>query len=328
MDNSRKSASGKTSPEPSAVTKARTSTRSSKNSAASRNPAFLFLDLRHGGGGSDGPPQEKSWETGIPSHGELWMRNTGASPSVAVVSSLSSILEANVPEKYVLSEKACQGILRRCEERGKPLDPLLKSVLERQAGLSPTPLKSDPAVLGGGKGALIQTDLSATLATHNDQYLFQPLPPAFGFKAGQSPSAGGLGWEKEVAQTLGANMSGLEPTVCCYAVESHPMDSRVKLSEDGLVQTLAARMGTGGGGTRLSSSSAVPTTAVRGICPRRSECHPGDTPDIFHPQLGVGRNFRRVQFGWFVADPITGTLRTLEGRDPSIIILSPKGGDP
>lgn len=155
-----------------------------------------------------------------------------------------------------------------------------------------------------------------------------PPPPAFGFKAGQSPSAGGLGWEKEVAQTLGANMSGLEPTVCCYAVESHPMDSRVKLSEDGLVQTLAARMGTGGGGTRLSSSSTVPTTTVRRICPRRSKCHAGDTSDISNPQLGVGRSFRRVQFGWFVPDSITGTLRTWEGRDPSTIIMSPKGGNP
>lgn len=29
---------------------------------------------------------------------------------------------------------------------------------------------------GGGKGALIQEDKSATLATNNDQYLFQPIP--------------------------------------------------------------------------------------------------------------------------------------------------------
>jgi DNA (cytosine-5)-methyltransferase 1 len=32
---------------------------------------------------------------------------------------------------------------------------------------------------GGGKGALLQKDKSATLATNNDQYLFQPMSPTF-----------------------------------------------------------------------------------------------------------------------------------------------------
>lgn len=100
---------------------------------------------------------------------------------------------------------------------------------------------------GGGKGALIQENKSATLATNNDQYLFQPanmvlddqggqqitvrtdgkaptlraethgnLPcvlEAAGFKAGQS-MAGGIGWQKECAATLAAQCSGTEPTVC------------------------------------------------------------------------------------------------------------------
>ena len=104
---------------------------------------------------------------------------------------------------------------------------------------------------GGGKGALIQEDKSATLATNNDQYLFQPvnmvlddqggqqitvrtdgkaptlraethgnLPcvlESAGFKAGQS-MAGGIGWQEECAATLAAQCSGTEPTVCvkCY----------------------------------------------------------------------------------------------------------------
>ena len=34
-------------------------------------------------------------------------------------------------------------------------------------------------------------------------------------------------------------------------IENHPADSRVKLSEDGIVQTLSARMGTGGGNVPL-----------------------------------------------------------------------------
>ena len=115
----------------------------------------------------------------------------------------------------------------------------------------PYTLKIRSGCEGGGKGALIQVDKSATLATNNDQYLFQPvnmvlddqgrqqitvrtdgkaptlraethgnLPcvlESAGFKAGQS-MAGGIGWQKECAATLAAQCSGTEPTVCvkCY----------------------------------------------------------------------------------------------------------------
>ena len=37
----------------------------------------------------------------------------------------------------------------------------------------------------------------------------------------------------------------------CYAVENHPMDSRVKLKDDGICETLNARCGTGGGNVPL-----------------------------------------------------------------------------
>ena len=38
-----------------------------------------------------------------------------------------------VPQKYYLSQKACLGILRRSEARGKELPPMLKKALQRQA---------------------------------------------------------------------------------------------------------------------------------------------------------------------------------------------------
>lgn len=48
--------------------------------------------------------------------------------------SLSDILEAgNVPPQYCLSKKACMGILRRSEMRGKELPVLLRQALERIA---------------------------------------------------------------------------------------------------------------------------------------------------------------------------------------------------
>lgn len=50
-----------------------------------------------------------------------------------VESTLSQILEDNVPEKYYLSQKACEGILRRAERMGKKLPDVLKTALEQQS---------------------------------------------------------------------------------------------------------------------------------------------------------------------------------------------------
>ena len=62
---------------------------------------------------------------------EFLTLNTGECPSVAVESTLSQILEVNAPEKYYLSAKACEGILRRAERRGKELPQMLKDALEQ-----------------------------------------------------------------------------------------------------------------------------------------------------------------------------------------------------
>ena len=65
--------------------------------------------------------------------GECLMRNTGEFPSDAVESRLSSILEETPHMKYYLSAKACSGILRRAERRGKELPPALKKALLMQS---------------------------------------------------------------------------------------------------------------------------------------------------------------------------------------------------
>ena len=61
------------------------------------------------------------------------MHNGGAFPKEENVSTLSQILQAEVPEKYYLSQKACLGILRRASARGKKLPEVLRLALERQA---------------------------------------------------------------------------------------------------------------------------------------------------------------------------------------------------
>jgi hypothetical protein len=60
-------------------------------------------------------------------------------PNDDVVCSLSDILEIGaVPQQYYLSRKACIGILRRAERRGKQLPPLLAHALRQAAGMEPT----------------------------------------------------------------------------------------------------------------------------------------------------------------------------------------------
>lgn len=122
---------GKMSPEHSVPQTGKTSGRSSRRSSALRNVPVMCLDLTPGAGNLLGLP---FWEIGSAWLGESWMLNTGESPSVAVGSSLSQILEDSPHLKYYLSRKACLGILRRSEKRGKELPPQLREALMIQSG--------------------------------------------------------------------------------------------------------------------------------------------------------------------------------------------------
>lgn len=157
--------SGKTCPEHSAATKDKTSQQSSKRSSASqsRKPPILKCLKK---AGTPGGATTMKWEDDGAWLGECMMRNTGEFPNVAVVSRLSQILETTPQAKYSLSAKACQGILRRAERRGKDLPETLKAVLLMQS-------ESGGGCDGGGKGALVQEDKSGTLGTSNDQTIFQ-----------------------------------------------------------------------------------------------------------------------------------------------------------
>ncbi len=60
-------------------------------------------------------------------------RSFSECPSVVVESHLSQILQASAPQKYYLSARACQGILRWAATRGKKLLDVLRIALEKQA---------------------------------------------------------------------------------------------------------------------------------------------------------------------------------------------------
>ena len=204
--------SGKMSPEHSVPTKEKISQRSSKRQSGSQNrkpPLFLCLK-------KDGPQADASWETNGALLGEFSMHSFGEHPSAAVESHLSQILEVNPHQRYYLSAKACQGILNRASRRGQKLPEMLEKALVEQ---SLAPSKSEEDAVGGGKGALIQTDKSATLSTLQDQTLFQPVVSLQGSMIGRADHNGpqGDGVNEDVSFTLNTT----DRHAVCYNIGSY-----------------------------------------------------------------------------------------------------------
>ena len=73
------------------------------------------------------------WEKDSALLTELSTLNISESPNEENASTLSQILQVGVPSTYFLSQKACQGILRRASVRGKELPEVLRIALEKQA---------------------------------------------------------------------------------------------------------------------------------------------------------------------------------------------------
>ena len=106
----------------------------------------------------------------------------------------------------------------------------------------------------GGQYISVDNEIACTLRAQSHGY-----PPcvmeAAGFCTEHSADSRGIGYEEEASPTLRA---GTVPAT--VALENHPTDSRVKVSEDNMVQTLTSRMGTGGGNVPLVMDAATPKT--------------------------------------------------------------------
>lgn len=212
----------------------RTSGSSSSRFSKLKNHTFMLLDLRPGAGNMLGP----YWEYDPVWPGSFGTLNTSECPSDVVVSFLWQILQAIVPSRYCLSNKACRGILRRSEERGKPLPKDLERVLRIQSKL----------ILPDGVGAKPE---SHHINQRNEGLDTQPKEPtewlAFtanqrdevrdlhgvsaalcaepgmkqqtfvaGFSAGAGATAGSIGYAEECAPTLKGSAGGsCMPTVLC-----------------------------------------------------------------------------------------------------------------
>ena len=122
--------SSKMSSDCSAVTTEKTSESCLKKSQESKMRMPLFLDLTRKT--DDGHQADASWEMGGRLLGEYMTHSFGEFPKEENVSHLSQILEAMPHPKYCLSAKACEGILRRANARGKQLPDVLQQALEEQ----------------------------------------------------------------------------------------------------------------------------------------------------------------------------------------------------
>lgn len=173
---------------------------------------------------------------------ELWptdlsTRNTGECPNADAEYTLAAILADDPPTRYFLSVRAMDGILSRASRRGKQLPELLVTAI---AGMKEwwrqNPLGGgyDPAYTmkirsgceGGGKGPLVQNDLSATLATHQDQTVFAPKVCGFIYK--QGAKAGNIG-AGEVAPTMKTD----QPPAAAYANGAETVERTLTARADG-----------------------------------------------------------------------------------------------
>ena len=88
-------------------------------------------------------PSSEGWgNSGMGGPTESWTLSISDWPNDASVCSLSAVLEAgNVPRRFYLTARACAGILRRAEKRGKELPTALRQAL-RQVAEAPSARES------------------------------------------------------------------------------------------------------------------------------------------------------------------------------------------
>ena len=213
---------------------AKTSGSSSSRFSKLKNHTFMLLDLRPGAGNMLGP----YWEYDPVWPGSFGTLNTSECPSDVVVSFLWQILQAIVPSRYCLSNKACRGILRRSEERGKPLPEDLERVLRIQSklilpdgvGAKPGSHHINQRNEGLGTQPKAPTEWLAFTANQRDEVRdlhgvsaalcaepgMKQQTFVAGFSAGAGATAGSIGYAEECAPTLKGSAGGsCMPFVLC-----------------------------------------------------------------------------------------------------------------
>ena len=321
-------------------------------------PDYQFLDLSSDAGNLLG---QYEWTTRSALHGGCWLRNTGPSPRDAIESFLSQILQAHPPKKYYLTTAACLGILRRAEERGKPLPKALDTALRIQAGLI--------GLQNGREKKNPDDELVAFAQNQRDEVRdLHDLAGALGaqpgmkqqtfiasFSAGAGATAGTIGYAEEVAPTLKGSPSGnCMPSVMCLhdqggqrmdvcenmtgtlranekghqplVHENHGIDARIQESGE-ISPTVTARYGTGGGNTPLIQESDV-YCIVGNVIDRQPENGgngAGYQQDLSYTLTAMDRHavYARQRVDEFKDDDIASTQSARQSKDATDLVMEP-----
>ena len=322
-------------------------------------PDYQFLDLSSDAGNLLG---QYEWTTRSALHGGCWLRNTGPSPRDAIESFLSQILQAHPPKKYYLTTAACLGILRRAEERGKPLPKALDTALRIQAGLICSTNDRGKKNPSDEPVAFAQNQRDEVRDLHNIASALGAQPGMkqqtfiASFSAGAGATAGTIGYAEEVAPTLKGSPSGnCMPSVMCLhdqggqrmdvcenmtdtlranekghqplVYENHGVDARIRESGE-VSPTVTARYGTGGGNTPLVQEDDDVYCIVGNIIDRQPEnggngC--GYQENLAYTITTVDRHavFARQRVDEFRNDDIASTQSARQAKDATDLIVEP-----
>ena len=322
-------------------------------------PDYQFLDLSSDAGNLLG---QYEWTTRSALHGGCWLRNTGPSPRDAIESFLSQILQAHPPKKYYLTTAACLGILRRAEERGKPLPKALDTALRIQAGLIGSTNGRGKKNLSDEPVAFAQNQRDEVRDLHNIAGALGAQPGMkqqtfiASFSAGAGATAGTIGYAEEVAPTLKGSPSGnCMPSVMCLhdqggqrmdvcenmtgtlranekghqplVYENHGVDARIRESGE-VSPTVTARYGTGGGNTPLVQEPNEVYCIVGNIIDRQPEnggngC--GYQENLAYTITTVDRHavYARQRVDEFRNDDIASTQSARQAKDATDLVVEP-----
>ena len=148
----------------------------------------------------------------------------------------------------------------------------------------PYTLKIRSGCEGGGKGALVQNDMSATLATNNDQYLFQPMYCIDGDKLGKAERSGGSGFGVKESDTMYTLTAKDVHGVAHLAEEQAQIYRQGGFGDyvEGEVGTVRASGGDSGGGSE-NLAVIYPQYIVRRLTPTECARLQGFPDDWGHP---------------------------------------------
>ena len=322
-------------------------------------PDYQFLDLSSDAGNLLG---QYEWTMRSALHGGCWLRNSGASPRDAIESFLSQILQERPPKKYYLTTAACLGILRRAEERGKPLPKALDTALRIQAGLICSTNDRGKKNPSDEPVAFAQNQRDEVRDLHNIASALGAQPGMkqqtfiASFSAGAGATAGTIGYAEEVAPTLKGSPSGnCMPSVMCLhdqggqrmdvcenmtgtlrasekghqplVYENHSIDARVRESSE-ISPTVTARYGTGGGNTPLVQEPNEVYCIVGNIIDRQPEnggngC--GYQQDLAYTLTALDRHavYARQRVDEFKNDNIASTQSARQAKDATDLVVEP-----